>query len=250
MKSKNWSNLKSYLIPIISIIFGSLALIFQRINALSEKDTISVILTLIILLITTELIERKKRLSSIEEKLEDFQNSIFEKTEIARVKTIFKREDALKYIKDRTQKCNFSIDQASIDRKMNRVISQERKQYDKIRDQIIKKDRLQYRYLGMLYNERRLNFVRQHLEKSNLNNFFAGLYVKTQEEHPFMNFVIFDKKHIIARYPFTYGKTAEYIVIESSEAAKLFLGYFDKLWDESKKIKTIEDCNELLEQLK
>jgi hypothetical protein len=58
--------------------------------------------------------------------------------------------------------------------------------------------------------------------------------------------MVIDKVEVITRYPFEFGQDSGYIAIQSPHIAKLFLDYFERLWEHSKKLRDIKDYNDLL----
>jgi len=63
-----------------------------------------------------------------------------------------------------------------------------------------------------------------------------------------MTFIVIDKQEVITRYPFQFGQDTGYIAIQSPYIAKLFLGYFERLWECSDKLRNNNDYQKLFEE--
>ena len=239
-----WKNVKIYLLPILTVLCGSIALIGHELHLFKEDHRLSSILALVILMITVEMVERRRRFSHLEEKTTDIKTLLTNKSGTAKVEIMLRREDAIRYVIKKAEGIPDSVDQASIDRR-GRDNKNRRKDYEKNRKKLIESGKTKYRYLAVLYGTERFELIKEYLKLGTNNKFYAGVFLKPEIELPLMHFIIFDKKFVIARYPHEFGKDEVYVVIESEEAAKLFLGYFDRLWEKSIKLKSLSDCDEI-----
>ena len=84
------------------------------------------------------------------------------------------------------------------------------------------------------------------MEKGSIHNFYSAFQKRSSSDLPLLSFTIFDKEEVITRAPYFLGEDPVYVAIQSKEVAKLFGGYFDKLWDGAKKIESVEDLRNML----
>lgn len=207
----------------------------------SLEPASGIMLGLLTLLATTQLVENRIKLSRLEEMLA----LLPEQVAGASVRLLPDIDSVMDYLVTRTESSKIQIDQASIDLRRSRN-RQSRKKYEDTRLKVIKKNRIKYRYIGRLDDPRRLAMSEELLASGRCQNFFSAFYTNLNDDIPLLNFVIFDNKEVITRYPFDHGKETVYVVISGEVVAKLFSGYFDRLWERAKKA----DCLESVERLK
>jgi len=240
MRISSWKFISRNFTPFITIIMGVVVIILSQLSIISDNIVNSTILGLLVLLATSELVDKRASLESIDNRLEEISLDISEVTHGVKAIKFNNNKDLLEYLTSRTLASAICIDQASIDyRRTSSNLARE--EYNIARDTIIKSDKLKYRYLGVLYEARRMEIARTYALDKRYENFFAAYYPKPSTEFPLMNFVIFDKKEVLARYPYEQGQDEGYIVIQSVHVANLFLGYFDSLWANAQKINSEDD---------
>jgi ABC-type multidrug transport system fused ATPase/permease subunit len=229
--SNHWRFIANNIVSLTTVFAGLLTVIFMTLDYLSPKVTAGVTLTLLTLLATSELVENRIRLSRIDEKV----GLIPEQVSGVSVRILANIDEVMDYLIERTENARIQIDQASIDARRTRN-PQGRKKYDDARRKMIKSDKVRYRYIGRLDDERRLSFVKEFVTDAKYHKFFAAFYGNIKDDIPLLNFVIFDNEELITRYPFEHGADTTYLVIRGEKVAKLFTGYFNRLWEHAEKV--------------
>jgi hypothetical protein len=248
MKSgKVWKFIGTNVVSLTTVLLGVVVLLLDGLNVIPDSVLSSTVLALLVLLATSELVESRRRLSELDGRLEDISSQLANTIGIE-VKTFSSHDEAIEYITRRTLEASHSIDHAAIDYKRSRQ-TPARLRYEKIREKTILSDRVKYRYLGVLYSKRRLEFGRRFILEKKTSKFYAGYYLKPYPEIPFPFFMVFDKRETVTRYPFEPGQDAGYMSIRSPEVADLFLGYFERLWESSQMLQTEEDYVRLAERV-
>lgn len=242
--SKTWKFIGSNAVSLATISFGLIVIFLDQIKWIRPEDVPSVILAVLALLATSEVIERRGKLSKIEERLDDVAEQL-KSVRSAKVIRFSNPEEALEYLTKRTREATESIDQASIDQQRSRN-THARQKYIETRQEIVLADRLKFRYVGVLHETRRLEESFRLINGRKLNRYFSGFYLKPSPQIPMMNFNVFDKKEVFTRHPYGTGQDESYVAIQSSEIAEIFTEHFQRLWEESTKLENEEDYNRLL----
>ena len=243
--SKIWGFIGDNIISLLTIFVGIVVVVLSQLKVIPDSIIPATLLTVLLLLATSELVEERKKLSAIEEKLDNVLEQNLALTEGIKSITFQSRDEAVLYHAKRVREAKVSIDQASIDHKRTRG-SSVKEQFDKDRREVVLSGQIKYRYVGILYSKRRLEMGREFVINQKAKNFFAGYFHQPIGEIPLMSFVIVDKKEVITRYPYEFGQDSGYIAIQSPQIAKLFLGYFERLWEHSVKLRDESDYKALL----
>ena len=207
-----------------------------------------VLLALVCMLATSELVERRKKIAKIEEKLDDVRELFIANSHGVKTITFQSNDEAVLYQAKRFREAKAFLDMAGIDRRRTGDTSA-RKRYEEARENVILSGEVKVRYIGVLYGKNRLNFGREYVINHKAKNFFAGHFKKPYNEIPLMSFIIVDRQEVITRYPFQFGQDTGYIAIQSPYIAKLFLGYFERLWECSDKLRNNNDYQKLYEEI-
>jgi len=234
---------------IVTIITALLALILSQLNLISDKILPSIIIGLLALIAISQLIDNRRTLSSFVEKIQILANKVDNLDNTSIIQRFPNSESAIYYLANRTKSARFSVDQASIDKQRARKTSV-RFNYEKERSDLILSDRVKYRYIGIIDDQRRFRSVLKLMAQGPLNNFFVAFQDKPKIGIPMLNFTIFDKEEIVTRAPYSIGEDPVYISIKSKEITELFLGYFEKLWNNEKKADNIDDVRNMLSDYK
>lgn len=244
-----WEFISRNFISLSTVILGVFVITLSQINIIPQNTVQVVILALLCLLATSEIVESRRSLSKIEEKLNDISMQLSNVIGGIKVTSLKSPDDVLNYMIKRTKEARFSIDQSSLDYQRGRT-SPIRQQYEKTRDAAILSDRIKYRYISVLYSKNRLDRSYEYFHKKKLCNYYIGFYPPPQTEIPLFNFVIFDKEEVLLRYPFSSGQDPEYVLIQSPIVVKLFSGYFEKLLENSYKVENDSNFRDLLTNFK
>lgn len=250
MEKNIWRFISKYAMSIVTILAGIIVIILTQLNILSQSLQTSMILTLLVLLATSNLIEDKLEKEKLNSRINQILSLLISSGDHFEIITFDNNTSLVEYLIKRSLEASKSIDQASIDYRRT-TYNESRMKYDKVRDKIISQNKIKFRYIGMLHTERRLELAKKFIiDLSGMTNFYAAYYTKVEKELPLLNFVVFDKQEVLTRYPFEYGEDTKYIVIKNQQVANLFLGYFNSLWNGAIKIKSKEDYEKLLQEIK
>lgn len=249
-ESKIWSFILNNPLSLITITVAVIVIVLEQAGLLPDKLIPTTILAVVTLLATTEIVENRRKVSKIEEELKSISNQITSVTQGVRVRTFSTADEAYNYFRKKTQEATDSIDQASLDNLRSLKIPS-RTAYEKARKEVIVSDHLKvrYRYVGFLNTPRRLQMSLDFISTRKLYRYYAGFYLPPVPKITLISFIIFDEREVFTRIPYELGGNPGYIAISSPDVAKLFLGYFEKLWADSIKVQTKEEHADLLEQL-
>ena len=225
---------------------GILVVFLSRLHVLPNSIIPEVLLALLCMLATSELVERRKKIAKIEEKLDDVRELILANTHGVKTITFQSNDEAILYQAKRFREAKVFLDIAGIDHRRTGD-TPARKQFEEAREDAALSGKVKVRYIGVLYARNRLDIGLKYVINHKATNFFAGYFKKPYNEIPLMSFVIVDKQEVITRFPFEFGQDTGYIAIQSPYIAKLFLGYFERLWECSDKLRDNKDYQRLFE---
>jgi hypothetical protein len=239
--SKFWDFVGSNIFSLSTILLGIIVIVLDQLNIMPDTAVQSAILALLALLATSEIVESRKKLSNIEEGLENINEHLMDVSRGVQVVTFLSSDEAINYLAKRTMNATISIDQASLDHLRTTNQTPARQRFKETRNKTILADRVKYRYVGVLYSKRRLTQAKEYVIDHKLHKFFARFYTKPSSDVPLISFTIFDNKEVFTRYPFEHGEDTGYISIQSPHIAKLFMGYFERIWGSAHKLETDND---------
>lgn len=240
-------NVKQHLIDNISkyitIFCAMLFVVLNTFNLISDMIFRNMVVALLGLISLDELLYMRKQLESLNKRISNVSNQ-FSSVEVQK---FVDADKAVEYLTKRTCEAQVSIDQASIDTLRIRS-TYARQQYEEERRRKILSDSITYRYMITNDKKRRLNNIKEFMNKQELTKLFVAYNQADYPKLPLMSFVIFDKCEIFIRVPYEYGEDVEYLAIKNMEIVTLFLNYYDKLWGNSIKIKSKSDLDALSEK--
>ncbi len=240
MRENKWVKKTLEYLPVITLFIT--AIIFLPIRNLGldlRIDSLSIIIGLLLAILCT-VIQIQERMKKETVNLKGLIENNTKHVEI-----IKNEEDFMKAITNKTKAAEICIDQVSMDQIKNSLESNSREKYDNTRNAIIKKNKIKYRYITASNDKRRKNFVKINLTEDK-GKFKAGYYSNLEKQLPLINFIVFDRKHVMIRVPYAYGKTGKYYSIENKEFIPIFMEYLEQLWNDSIKIETQPDLDEFL----
>ena len=240
-----WDFIGSNFISLMTILAGIVVIVLDQMGLLPSNVVSSTILGLLALLATSEIVENRKRLSKIEDGIDGLLRQTLEATQGVSVLIFQTNAEALEYAARRMREAVRSIDVAAIDKRRSRQ-SPSLDNYYKGREAAIKSNRVKFRYVGVLDTPRRLESCLKYITNPKLHNYFAGFYQNPHPEVPLITFTIFDREEVFTRCPFRVGGDEGFVAIRSPAVAKVFLNYFEELWDRSQKVQTEDDYRQLL----
>lgn len=230
---------------IITIITAIATVILNIFGLISSEVIQSIIIALLALIAVDNLIANWKRLSNIKNSIDDLSKQI-NSIEINKFDNV---DEAVLYIAMKTKQVKKYVDQASIDKQRARKTNY-RIIFEQTREELILADRVTYRYIGIADIKRRFDSIKKLMEMKELNKLFTAFLIRSADDIPLMSFTIFDREEVVIRVPYEFGEEAEYLAIKNKDIANLFLGYFDKMWGRCKKVKDIDELQQILDNLK
>jgi len=240
-----WDFMGSNFISLATVLAGVVVIVLDQMGLLPSNIVSSTILGLLALMATSEIVENRKRLSKIEDGLEGLSKQTLEATQGVSVLIFRTNAEALEYAARRMREATQSIDVAAIDKRRSRQ-SPSLDKYYKGREAAIKSNRVKFRYIGVLDTPRRLESCLKYITNPKLHSYFAGFYQNPEPEIPLVTFTVFDREEVFTRCPFRVGADEGFVAIRSPAVARVFLSYFEELWDKSQKAQTEDDCRQLL----
>lgn len=247
-QNKFWLTISKKITPLITILSGIVVIVLSQLNWIPDNIVNSTILGLLVLLATSELVEKKSSIETISGKLDNLDKAMKEATREIKAITFSNDKDYFDYLTKRTKESKEYIDQASIDRSRSFGYIKGRTIYLKTRNNVIQLGKVKYRFVGVLSEISRLDLAKDFLVEKRCENFYPVYYSKPEREFPQLDFIIIDREEVIGRYPFDIGQDAGYVSIKSKYVANLFLGYFECLFREGKVIRSEQDINSFKEQ--
>lgn len=244
--NKIFDFLKNNGFSLLTVAFAAIVIGIDQIGSISELAIQRSILALLLLLATSELVERKRKLNKISEQVERLPIEISETLEGVHVRTFSRADEAQKHFAKAINAAQISICQASIDIRRSRRTEQSDK-LDACRDKKIKRDIIKYRYVASLNDTRRLETGKSYILDQSLSKFYAKYYISKPPSIPLMNFTIIDDSEVLIRCPYDHGQDPIYLAIINTEITQLFLSYFEVLWKEAKELRNKKDFDEILD---
>ncbi|MCL2722002.1 MAG: hypothetical protein FWD47_11780 [Treponema sp.] len=234
-------NIPSFL-TIITGVFYFFYNIFTK-----ELTTFQIIvLSVLVLICITFVVERMLSLGNIENGLEKILNHI-PKDSIIEFRTSEECIDEMEHLYKKTK---HSIRSANLDYE-HRSYREEDFAKDRltvVRDKFAANEKIEYQYL-VYPTPRRIENVRRNIANDNTRkkkSFYAmmDISVNKTEQLPFASFMIFDGEHIIVRSPYEIEKSEPYLLITHPLISAMFNDWFDKMWKRAEEIENIAalDC--------
>jgi hypothetical protein len=249
-----FKNLTETITIIITCSLGIISAVLYPLGIISQSIVLSIVVSLLTLLTTSEIILRKSRLDKIDTSLENNFFKLFDMLNCTSI-TVFKDEkETYKYLNNRIVNFNGEIKDATLGPGTEKDIIQERKDYYKTRDSLIKNGKIHYRYVTVINTRKKYLRISDELDRLNKYKYYLGYYHWNESSIPIISFTIVDVDEIILGAHKRLNSDAEEcndLLIKNKEIVKLFSNYYELLWQKSEKINAKGVVNnELLLQIK
>jgi hypothetical protein len=268
--SKFWAFVADNIVSLVTVVVGLGILIVQTTNQNPNLLLISsATLGLVTLLATSEIIERQRRLSRMEKLLEEavkqvqlgarqnteqLQNGTKEVIDILKLgfdETMVQTKapnDYYEYISYRFASAKQSIHWFGVDPRRSWK-TDTRRPYEDAFEHVVKEGKVQIRWITSLGSKARKDRAYEIIfGRNNSPSAFVG-YIPDSATIPVFAFVIIDNEELLIRPPLEEGGRVTYAVISSKAIVKVFLEYFDKVWEKAVKLDKSENTRHFLKEV-
>lgn len=226
-----WEYFKKNLFSLITVFTGFTTLILYRIGML-QGDLIQVmILTLVLLLTTSILIDRSRKLDEIHRSIEKgFMNTVADLGGI-NIKYLPGADKGLEYLTKCLLEAEESIELVSLAPNIRRD-SNAAKEWEKTIEDVLLKNKVNFRYVFNNISDRTKRVIK-HLKNPKISKFFAG-YINCDPSVPMIGFLVIDETEVITIFPTQYGDDEVWVSLNHPRYVQVYKKYFQRLWNESK----------------
>lgn len=247
--NKIWAFLGDHLISGATIIGGAIVLILSIANITNTAVTMQAILALLVLLATSEIVERNRRLDSI----------IYEISQITKGQTDTKVFDDVdehyRFLTERISLAKSTIDIVNFRPSLPRnPIS--RQQYSQVIEERILNSPIRVRRVVIPYDTKTISWIKDALNKFNGHNFWVGYFHKPPEYIPALNMLLIDAHEAFVGGFYQLGQFDERgtVWLSDPHIAKALQDYYNYLWNKAhllnpNEIIQEEELNELEKSL-
>lgn len=213
------------LVSIATVLGGIGALILSLMGIVSESVVLPSILALLVLLATSEIVERRMLLDAILKKVSPLGDP---KTD---VKVFDHVDDHYKFLKERISCANRYVDIVNFRPEQPRP-TVERIKYAKAFDKRIATGALRVRRIVIPYDLTTLTWIADLLHRHNGCNFWVAHYERPAEYLPVLNMLLIDGHEVFVGGFFKTGQYDENgtIWLRDSRISQAFQDYYDYLW--------------------
>jgi len=245
MRNRNtfWSSISKNLTSLATVIAGLLTLILVRAGILGSAAIPVVTLGLLILLATSELLDKSRKLESIESLLTSGMDNLLQAAGGATVTKMTLLDEGLDYVAKRICSSTATIEHLALHPPGPRW-SKKRSGYEKAIHDVLKSNRVRFRYIAEL-RPHRVERLAILLADKSIKQFFPAYYVRSGDCFPAMSFMIFDEEEVLVYCPKTIGEPETVIAIRHPHVVKMYVDYFRLLWVQAKPLSTVEELKGL-----
>ena len=230
------------------MFIGVIVLVLQGVISESDQLVIRTILGLVILLATSELIERQRKLSKIENAIyrkkqsmsNNLDNLIVDEMDV---------DELVEFMRYKTLTAKESILWASPEPRRG-TSSDAIRSYEKAIDEVLKTGKIRFTWLstmsGSARAKRAIRLLRKHSSNSNL---YIGKIGEIKNNFPLFSFIIYDNKVLTIRAPYREGRKGRYFAITSPTVIEMFVDYFNRLLETADKLEPKEEIFKYLEKM-
>jgi hypothetical protein len=270
MMAKFWAFVADNVVSLVTVIAGLAVLIVQSVNRNPDLLLISsATLILVTLLATSEIVERQRRLTRLEKLLEEslaqiqlgtrqnaeqFQKGtkeVIESLKLGFDETMVQAKspsDYYEYLRYRFASAKQSILWFGIDPRRSSV-ADVRRPYEDAFENRVREGKVQIRWITSLGSKARKERAYEIIFGKNRSpSAFVG-YVLDLPTIPVFAFVIVDNEELLIRPPLVEGGRVTYAIISSKAVVKVFLEYFDRVWEKSIKLDKSENTRRFLKEV-
>jgi hypothetical protein len=230
-----WEFIKNNFFSITTIVVGVAVLGLNRTGLLSPEAIPPTILTLVIFLATSQLVDNSRKLDTIQNLIKRGFGQTISSLKGIEVIYLSEPEKGFRYLAKRVRESKHRLDLASFSPPISRN-SDAASDWDKAIEEALLKENIRFRYVCNFRDEARLTRVKKHLANPKVVKFYVGYYPADQNIVPMPNFLVIDEEEIIGIFPYSYGEPEVWLSIKHPDVVKVFLNYFRRLWEDSEKI--------------
>jgi hypothetical protein len=240
MKKGNFRHyVKANVISLATVIAGIIALILQNLNLNipgSDKLIPSATLILVILLATSELIDKSKKLDRLESLITDNFDKTLRAVGGATIKKYRLLHDGWAYAARKIREVESTIDHAGLAPPTSRWSKEANGYLDAIL-KVLRANRVRYRYIaGLSDGQKRLDHVIERLSDPEVKEYRPAYYPQPPGTCPSFSFIIFDRKEVVVYYPKDGEQDEIMISIKQPDLVEMYCDYFQCLWTEAEKL--------------
>lgn len=238
-----WEMITKNLTSLSTVIAGVVTLILVRAGLLSPSAIPLVTLALLILLATSELVDKSRRLEKIESAISDGIDDVLEAVGGATVTKLTLLDDGLDYVAKKIRGSKSTIEHFALHPPGPRW-SKKRINYEKAIQDLLKTNRVRFRYIAEL-RPHRLERLKTLLGDKSIKQFFPAYYDRSGDCFPAMSFMIFDESEVLVYCPKTTGEAETVLALRHPDIVKMYADYFRLLWVQAKPLNTLEELQTL-----
>lgn len=225
MRNKFWDFLGDNLVSIATVIGGLAVLILSMIGTVDTLIILQAILGLLILLATSGIVERHKRLDAIQESIVSLGESNIE------VKVFKDIDEHYRFLEERITYAQKHVDIINFRPTLPRNPSS-RQRYAQTFEKRIKTGSLCVRRVTIPYSSATIDWIGDLLKKYNKHNYWISYYKKPPEYVPLLNMMLIDGIEVFIGGFYQQGQFDERgtIWLRDSKIAGSFQEYYNYLW--------------------
>ncbi len=223
-------------LSLATVLCGTGVLAFDQLSELSPSTFAKATLALLCLLATSEIVDKSRRLRTIEDRICDGFDDLSRRLGRDDVIKFGSSEDAHSYITHEITKTSRCIHHAAIGPGLEQLRPEyKERQYAaagaKLRDSAIT-----YKYITAFFDLERVDRVQRWIEDADIRRFYVAHY-PPDRLMPTIYFMVFDDTKVVARFPRPAGEVDEYVLITDRTLIEFFLEYHRFLWQRAEVIK-------------
>jgi hypothetical protein len=248
LSEKFWTFIRDNVISLITVIVGVIVLVFQGIGNASDQMVLGTTLALVVLLATSEVVERQLRLSKIEQSLRDQKEALIGAIDGVAVKELLS-EEMYEFMRFMIATAKESVFWASPEPRRGTAQGTKRT-YEEAIDQLAKDGHVRFSYISHFSGKARAKRALRLLFKYEDNSkIFIGSLPAQEDSFPLFSFLIFDRKTLVTRAPYGEGTEGRYYAISNPTTVELFMDYFERLLDKSEKLIADKETKSFLQKI-
>jgi len=205
----------------------------------------NMILSLLILISTTYLLENIDNNNKWKKMNEDIKNIVHNIAE-CKISVFENSNDWIDAMDKIIENGKHSVDTVSLDSSTRTKV---KRKHDKIWNHIkglAENPNIKFRHVIRVRKNNYENLLDRIISGNSKNDSYYAYYF-LPEKLPFATFGIIDNKYISSRSPYENGETPRYLIIESKELSDYYISWFNHLWIDSNKITSSKCLNEIYE---
>jgi hypothetical protein len=239
-----WTFLSKNLVSLITIISGCVVLIIPQLGLITGTHIYTATLALLILLATSEVIDKSRKLDTIESRIADGFEKIIHEAGYPHITKFPTPEEGFRYLTNRIKECRTNIEHASLAPSPPRWFT-DRQEFSKARINMLKESKIRYRYilwgskdqLGIKGStSKTLEHVTEWLNDQDIKRCFVSYLEKLDYDVPGISFMIFDNSDLAVYLPSVSGEAEVLIAIKHPIIVEAFTNYFRRLWEDATRL--------------